>query len=801
MKISTSIRGKLLLLALLPVTVAGLVSYLSLTRTIDQSVADQHRNTLETASAVASEYLAGRRDFFATQLAGLASSADLPDRLDSPELLLTIDAEAAVLFHADGRVVAAAGTAAESYLGALMALTTAASVMPQHQAIVIRDDVHELHLVPVPGMARDSWLGVGNRVDRELVSRVERLTGLDVALVGNVDGERRLIESSRALRKPGLDLTAVETGGQTLAAIENGNERYLAAAVPLDRGDDSGLTLVLLSSLDAGLAALDDVARNLLLTCLLVAAAAAIFALQLTGTVTAPLRRLAAASRSVMSGSYDTQASGAASGEFDDVARSFDAMRKAVAERESRLSWQALHDPLTNLPNHRHIVAKLAQAIDRAGSCDEPVAVLSIGITRVDDLRSTLGFAAGDDLVMLAACQLQANVESGTVLGQAGPAEFVLLLPGLDVDGARACVDRLRAILANGVGLDRITVSLKGEFGVAVFPEHGSRASELVRRASMARSEAHAASLPMAVFDIDSEARHERQLRIVGDLKSAVDADQINVWYQPRIALAHGNVAGVEALVRWDHPDYGLLQPAEFIDAAEQSGTISHLTRYVLATAVAQCAEWREAGHRLNVSVNLGRGDLADDYLPQFVLQTLREHDVEAHQLTLEVTENAVLARPASAVALLESLRDLGVRLSVDDFGTGPSSLGQIRQLPIHQIKIDREFITSLPENARDELIVRSNIELARGLEIEVVAEGVESEAAARLLTEAGCDHAQGFFYCKPMQVDDCLAWLQGYVAKPLAERRGANRPFSARLDSTSNADDDPSLARSDLSA
>ena len=799
MKITTSIRGKLLLLALVPVTVAGLVSYLSLTRTVNQNVADQHRNTLETASAVADDYLAGRRDFFATQLAALAANTDLPDRLDSADTLPAIGAEAAVLFNGDGRVIAAAGTAAESYLGEFLEMTSSAPAMPQHLAIVIRDDVHELHLVPVPGMARDSWLGVGNRIDRELVSRVERLTGLDVALVGSVSGERTLIESSRALRKPGLDLTAIDAGAQAPTAVDSGSERYLAAAIPLDRHGSTDLSLVLLSSLDAGLTALEGTARNLLFTCLLIAALATVFALQLTGTVTAPLKRLAAASRSVMSGSYDTQAGGAASGEFDDVARSFDAMRKAVAERESRLSWQALHDPLTNLPNHRHIVAKLAQAIDRASSCDEPVAVLSIGITRVDDLRSTLGFAAGDDLVMLAACQLQANVETGTVLGQAGPAEFVLLLPGLDVDGARACVDRLRAILANGVGLDRITVSLKGEFGVAVFPEHGSRASELVRRASMARSEAHAAGLPMAVFDVDSEARHERQLRIVGDLKSAVDAGQIKVWYQPRIALTHGNVSGMEALVRWDHPDYGLLEPADFIDAAEQSGTISHLTRKVLATAVAQCAEWREAGHRLNVSVNLGRGDLADDYLPQFVLQTLREHDVEAHQLTLEVTENAVLARPTTSVALLQSLRDLGVRLSVDDFGTGPSSLGQIRQLPIHQIKIDRDFITSLPDNARDELIVRSNIELARGLEIEVVAEGVESEAAARLLTESGCDHAQGFFYCRPLASDDCLEWLQAYVAKPLAERRGANRPFSARLDAAT--DDDTPLARSDLSA
>lgn len=803
MTITKSFRAKLVLLALAPLAATLLVTLTGLSSALRQDVSDRSSSTLTTATEVAGEYLSGRNDYLRARASELALDPGLGNSESTASALAAgmtaTGADIAMLYDGSGAPSVVAGLAAEFAAPVLPAIAGADGEQAFAHAIVeLRGEHYEIHAARRPATESESWLAIGHRLDQDLVKQLERLTGVDVALVAIHDETVRLVEASRVLRRPGLDLSGI-AGDDSQAPVQVGDDSvgFLGGRLPLADGAGAlGAEVLLLLPLDNALASFATAARSVLIVVSLLAAIALVCALRLTTSITTPLRRLASASRSVTAGSYDGNARGEQAEEFDDLSRSFDAMQKAVAERERRLSWQALHDPLTNLPNHRHIVAKLSQCIDQASGREEPVSVLSIRLARIRKLRRTLGYAAGDELILLAACQLQANLDAGAVLGQAGSAEFVMLLPGKDADGASASVERLRGILAAGVGLDRVTISLQAEFGIATFPDHGSRAADLVRRAAIARSEANADDLPVAVFDADCEVRHARELCIVNDLRAAIDSGEVEPWYQPRIDLAHGRVVGVEALARWNHPEFGLLSPDEFIDAAEQSGSITQLTRHVLATAVGECAGWRDRGLKLNVSVNLGRRDLADDTLPQFVLKLLRDHDVEPQQLTLEVTEQAVLCRPAAAQSLLESLRDLGVRLSMDNFGTGPSSLGQLRQLPFHQIKIDRKFVAPLPGSGRDELIVRTITDLAHGLDIEVVAEGVESEEAARLLADAGCEKAQGYFFCKPLPAADCLEWLEAFEPLHLNERRRGNRPFSRRPD-----DEGEPLARAITSA
>jgi EAL domain-containing protein (putative c-di-GMP-specific phosphodiesterase class I) len=257
--------------------------------------------------------------------------------------------------------------------------------------------------------------------------------------------------------------------------------------------------------------------------------------------------------------------------------------------------------------------------------------------------------------------------------------------------------------------------------------------------------------------------------------------NEILVYFQPQLSLPHGIVCGAEALVRWQHKELGFLSPDDFIPAAEQSGTIVHLTRFVLASAVAACREWQRAGHTLGVSVNLSSRDLQDEYLPYYVLQLLEEHDIAPDRLTLEITENSVMRHLQQAITVLECLRDIGVLISMDDFGTGHSSLAQIKNIPLHEIKIDKSFILTFTGDKRNRAIVQATIELAHNMNLKVVAEGVEDEQTLRQISKLGCEEAQGYFISRPVPPDELIDWLATREEVSYAERRTSKRAFAKK--------------------
>ena len=249
--------------------------------------------------------------------------------------------------------------------------------------------------------------------------------------------------------------------------------------------------------------------------------------------------------------------------------------------------------------------------------------------------------------------------------------------------------------------------------------------------------------------------------------------------FQPKISLPDGTLCGAESLVRWEHPEFGFLPPDEFIAAAEQAGTIVHLTRYVLARSVAYCRQWLDQGLEVPVAVNLSARDLQDEYLPHFVQQLVVQHDLPPGRLTLEITENRVMQDLDQAVSILEALRDIGVRISVDDFGTGHSSLAQLKHMPLHELKIDKSFIMKLVEEEQNLAIVHTIVDLAHNMQLDVIAEGVENEDTLRRLSDAGCEQAQGYFISKPLDPDAFADWCKAYEPVAYPERRGRNRPFA----------------------
>jgi predicted signal transduction protein with EAL and GGDEF domain len=386
-----------------------------------------------------------------------------------------------------------------------------------------------------------------------------------------------------------------------------------------------------------------------------------------------------------------------------------------------------------------------------------------LDLNGIGEIAASLGPDIADAYIRQAAEQLRGQIEPQYALARLESDSFMVVLPGIVATAAADIAERLLQRLESGIGLPDLNVSVRPVIGIAVYPEHGETGDQLLLRATVAKTEGRLGAVPVALYHGGDEERRVRRLTILGDLRRGVRNEELRLHYQPKISLADGQACGAEALVRWDHPTLGRLSPAEFIPIAEQSGHISILTRWAITTAARESRLWLEEGLELPVSVNLSAHDLLDKDLPWFVLEVLRNHDLEPRFLICEITEEGLVRDFANATLVLQRLRDLGIRISIDDFGTGYSSLARIRNLPVDELKIDKSFVTQLPENRADAAIVGAAIDLAHNLGLAFVAEGVETRSALRWLRERGAERAQGFYISKPLPAAEFLDWARSY--------------------------------------
>jgi diguanylate cyclase (GGDEF)-like protein len=444
-----------------------------------------------------------------------------------------------------------------------------------------------------------------------------------------------------------------------------------------------------------------------------------------------------------------------------------------VALRNGQLIGQlrhdALHDALTGLPNRTDLQRRLTTALAAVGEGTSPgAAIMILDLDEFKQVNETLGHAQGDQLLREVALRLEGIVGTTDTVARLGSDEFAVLLPGVaDVDRILHVARRILRALQHPVVLAGIELEIGASLGIALAPVHADDTTTLLKRADMAMSDAKTSTSRLRMYDPDLDTDGPRRLTLVSDLRAAVQHGQLEVHVQPQARLPHGRVAGVEALVRWQHPTLGWVGPEEFIPVAERTGLIGPITTRVLDTALAACARWSSAGHDLGVAVNLSTRSLQEPDLVGRVAGLLQEHGVAPHRLTLEVTEGSVMADPTRAVGLLHDLRTLGVRLSVDDFGTGYSSLSYLQRLPVQEVKIDRSFVAALDAAPENFVIVRAIIDLGRHLGLEVVAEGVEDEETWDVLAGLGCDLVQGWHLARAMPVDDLLPWLSAREVDP----------------------------------
>jgi diguanylate cyclase (GGDEF)-like protein/PAS domain S-box-containing protein len=433
--------------------------------------------------------------------------------------------------------------------------------------------------------------------------------------------------------------------------------------------------------------------------------------------------------------------------------------RKAYTES---LEHQALHDALTGLANRTLFGEQMLRALASAKRTAQSQAVLVVDLDGFKHVNDSLGHDYGDILLRLVGERIAGAMRENDTVARLGGDEFGILLAGVtDLAAAVAVAWKIQKICKPGFAVNAEVVNVSASVGIAMFPEHGNTTAELLQRADAAMYVAKKSGTGYAVFDTAQETDTARRLALLADLRQCIARDELVLHYQPKIDLHTGEISGVEALIRWQHPVQGLLLPASFMPEVENTELIEPVTRWVLNAALRQQEIWRADGVDLTMAVNVSAHSLRQSSnLPEVVAEVIEASDTPPDTLTLELTEGALIE--AHAPQILGRLHQMGQRISIDDFGTGYSSLAYLQRLPVDELKIDRSFITNLSADTNDEVIVRSIIDLAHNLRLSVVAEGVEDAGAMDLLVGYGCDSVQGYHVARPCSIEDFDAWLTG---------------------------------------
>jgi diguanylate cyclase (GGDEF)-like protein len=421
----------------------------------------------------------------------------------------------------------------------------------------------------------------------------------------------------------------------------------------------------------------------------------------------------------------------------------------------------ALTDPLTRLPNRTMFHQLLREAIENARQDYKPFALFLMDLDRFKDINDTLGHQAGDELLQQVAARLRGKLRDTDTLARMGGDEFGILLPAVgEKHAAMAARMLLQALRAPFPVADQM-LDIGASLGVALYPDHGVDANLLIQRADIAMYAAKQANCGHAFYDSKQDQHSPTRLTMLGELRHAVEQEQFVLYFQPKVDLKRFQVAGVEALVRWNHPRENLVLPDTFVPLMEQTGLIRSLTPWVLTESLKQGQALQNRGMPIAVSLNLSVRDLQDPNLADTFAEQLEALQVSPRLIGIEITESAMMTDPQRTYEVLVRLASLGLRIAIDDFGTGYSSLAYLKKLPVHTIKIDKSFVLGMMRNENDAAIVRTSIDLGHDLGLEVVAEGVETEDVLRRLSELGCDIAQGHYISRPLSAQELSEWLQ----------------------------------------
>ena len=629
---------------------------------------------------------------------------------------------------------------------------------PQGSQIAVMEGIpYQFVMVPMRAPVVIGWVLMGFRIDQSRADEMRQLLSVHVALMVKAPGGAMTLPVSTLPKDAQALLLA---SGGAAGELQTAEGTLLARSSPLDSVGGEVHSL-LLRSVDEVVAPYRQLQ---VLLAIITVAGVLLFAVG-TGLVAqrlaTPLRSLLAATQRLSRGEYDVPLEHTdRTDEIGNLARSFDHMRVDIGAQQTEIRRLAYWDRLTGLPNRERFRDAVVQAIAASASTPQPLAVLTLDLDRFKHVNDVLGYAFGDRLLQAVAERLSQQVRSpDDMVARLGGNEFAILLQRADAADAHDVAQRINQSFEQPLAFEDQTVDLSAGIGFACWPGDAGDADTLLSRSEIAMYAAKRQLSGALQYDAAFDSSSAQTLSLLTELRHAVEHHELRLYLQPKVPL-HGQPGlAAEALVRWQHPQRGLVPPMQFIPFAEQTGFVRHLTLWMFEEVARLLADPRTQGLPLRVSVNLSTRDLLDPELSHRLADILVRHGVPASAFCLEITESAIMDDPQRAEAMLNRLSEQGFKLSIDDFGTGYSSLAYLKRLPVDELKIDKSFVMGMETGEDDAMIVRSTIDLAHNLGLTVVAEGVETAAIQDRLRALACDEAQGYHIARPLPVDDFLAW------------------------------------------
>ncbi|PRC95242.1 putative bifunctional diguanylate cyclase/phosphodiesterase [Solimicrobium silvestre] len=661
---------------------------------------------------------------------------------------------------------------------------------------------YQVLVVPVRAPVTIGWIAMAFPLDLKLASDMRDLSSLDVSfMVSDKDGGWQADVS-----------TLSQADASSVASLLQGLSGKVAALMPLRiaKSDYSvrilplvqsvaggqGAIVVLQRSIDEAIAPYRQLQVSLIMITGLVTFVAFILSFFAARRIASPLRDLTAIAKRLGDGDYQTQIEIKGDDEIRKLSMAFESMRGGIAKHESQIRRLAYWDTLTNLPNRAQFTVMLDEAIKNSAQLvNEPANqqtnheenkrtnrrtnrhihkqtnqqtktghILMMDLDRFKNVNDVLGHHFGDELLRQVAHRLTKTVGIHYPVARLGGDEFAVLLPMTDVSEAKEIAARVLKSLELPISLEDQTVDLGAGLGIAGFPLHGTDAESLMSRAEVAMYAAKINSNEAVLYDPALDKASQQNLSLLSELRRALECNEFKMFVQPKLRIDTGEFIGLEALVRWEHPEKGMIYPDQFIPFSEQTGFIRALTRWMLEQSAMLCRDLTAYGINAKISVNLSTRDLLDQNLPAKFSAMLARYAVSASSFCLEITESSIMDDPVRALLTLDGLHAMGVDLSIDDFGTGYSSLAYLKRLPVDELKIDQSFVMNMESDIEDAKIVRSTIDLGHNMGLRVVAEGIESEAVWWLLAKMGCDQGQGYFMSRPMPAAQLIGWIAQWV-------------------------------------
>lgn len=629
----------------------------------------------------------------------------------------------------------------------------------ERQLLTLNQAGYELLLVPVQAPGLRAWMAAGFLLDQEMADVIARLSGTDVLFQarGGESGEPQVFASTTTLPEERPQMLA----GPVNQSEVLDNPQFFSRTLPL-ASNHADLEAVLLISREESLHRYFQRVIEITFLVLAIVLLATALALFLARSLGKPVRQLADYARAVGNEPPPVAPDIRTGGEIAQLSQAFTDMVSRLKEREEHIRHAATHDDVTGLGNRNALIQSSRQLFQERHPC----CVIGIRLEELSEINDTLGLELGDKVLIGTANRLRDYLNKATLLARTGGDEFLAILPAMSPAALKRQAEALSEHLQAPLPVDNTPFSLRITLVTMSLPDDATDPNQFRRRLNLTFEKASDSGTAVTRYQPGEDENHLRELRLISDLHTAITEGGLTMNYQPKLDFRTGKLVQVEALVRWIHPDLGFISPEEFIFLAERSGQIHDLTGHILKLVAQDARAWQAQGLDIGVAINLSAMDLAWPGLTDHIARNFTDWPGGMSRITFEVTESAVMDDPDKALATLNQIRDLGATLSVDDFGTGYSSLSQLRNMPVQELKIDKSFVLNLASEPQDQLIVRSTIDMAHGLGLKVVAEGIETMEAWALLQAWTCDLGQGFGLSRPVPLRDLLG-----TARALAQR------------------------------